>query len=370
MKKRRSFLFILVLCFLMILGGCTSKDSKEEVTSTSYDLGGKTYYNTVDNYGHEDHAKIWFGKDNSFVLNDSYADGYYEISGKWSLSENVCNLDVESTGKGTYTKIIFEVQDDDTLKLKTSLEGSKSDELFSTTETKGSAVTPKDDSSTIAETEKGDEKKDEAPVSEPSPPEMTHEPIPCTGITSLYHNYWSYEGTKNWDLEIRPEPADTTDPISFKSNDESVVTIDSQGRATAVAPGKTTIEATCGSKKITVGYEVRVKEVEGPKGDGDTLTYTAQISDVQKAYQPSIYLDGAGFFTFTENVYAGMARYKGYYDKKDGKVICTVTDASEMKGFAGEGVTEIVFKIVDEKTLKLKTDLCMSTNGTLFYLGS
>ncbi|MBQ6335413.1 MAG: Ig-like domain-containing protein [Erysipelotrichaceae bacterium] len=238
MKKHFSLLLIL-LAILLCFAGCTKK---EEEPSTSYDLAGKTYYNTVDEYGHDDHAKVWFGKDGSFVLSDSDSEGYYDISGKWTLNENVCTLDVESTAKGGFTRILFEVEDDDTLILKTSLMGSKSDQTFSTTETKGSTVTPE-------------------PQPEPEKePEVKN--VPCTGLKSLYHNYWAIEGTKPWNLEITASPSDTTDKITYKSNDESVVTVDEEGNVSALKPGKTTIDISCGEQKLSVGFETRAKSVK------------------------------------------------------------------------------------------------------------
>ena len=65
-----------------------------------------------------------------------------------------------------------------------------------------------------------------------------------------------------------------------------------------------------------------------------------------------------------------MGHFKGTYKKneEENRYYLTVTDASTMQGFAGADVKEIVFKIVDDKTLKLKTDLCMSYNSLYFYL--
>lgn len=366
MKKSLLILFVMILC----LSACTKKEKEEE--KVSFELGGNTYYNSVDNYGHEDHSKVWFGKDGSFVFSDSYADGYNELSGKWELNENVCSLDVEEGNKETVSKIIFEVLDKDTLKLRTSLSGSRSDDLFSTIEVKGSSVTPKEETTPTPvtpeenktdskESEKADEKKDDKKEEAPSVTPTGN--IPCTGITSLYRNYWSYENEKNWDLEIRPVPENTTDKISFKSSDENVVKVDDQGRATAVAPGKATITATCGDQKLTVNYEVRSKTAAA-----SAATYKAKIKDVNDAFQPSVTFDPTGSFVFTENVYAGMAQIKGTYKIEDGRYYCTVTDNSAMKGFAGQDVKEIVFKVVDEKTIKMKTNLCMSTNGELFYI--
>ena len=239
--KKLSLLFI-VLCMLLSLSACKSTPKEDEVKET-FDVAGKTYYNTVDEYGHDTHAKVWFGKDGSFVLNDSYSGGYYDIDGSWALKENVLTLTVDKTGQGSFSKIIFEVEDNDTLKLKTTLEGSKSDDTFSVNEVKGS-------SGTSSESEK--------PSSETNP-ETLAERIPCTGLTSLYKNYWAYEGVKNYDLEVKAEPANTTDKITYTSDDENVVKVNENGIATAVNAGTTKIHIKCGDIEKTVGFETRKK---------------------------------------------------------------------------------------------------------------
>ncbi len=241
MRNKRSCI-LLFLLFLLCLSACTK--NKEEDTAVLYDLSGKTFYNTQDRYGHEDHSSLWLGKDGSFVLSDSYKDGYEEYTGQWTLNENVLTLKT-----GDSQTILLEATDSDTLILRTALKGSKTEDSFSTTEVKGSTAPAEE------------QNKEENTITPEPAPEPEKKTIPCTKITSLYHNYWSYENTKDWDLEIRPVPADTTDTMTFKSNDTSVVTIDENGKATAVAPGKTTIDVTCGDQKLTVGYEVRKKGV-------------------------------------------------------------------------------------------------------------
>ena len=119
-------------------------------------------------------------------------------------------------------------------------------------------------------------------------------------------------------------PADATNQeVVWSSSDEKVVKIDDKGRATAVAPGKATIEAVCGDKKLTVNYEVRAKGVPAT-----AASYKAKFSDVNDAFQPTVSFDPTGTFVFTENVYAGMAKIKGTYKIEDGRYYCTVTDNS------------------------------------------
>ena len=358
-------LIVIILC----LSACRSK---KEDNKPAYDLGGKTYYNTVDDFGHDEHAKVWFGKNGTFVLNDSYSGGYYELSGTWTLNENVCTLEVDKSDSGI-SKIIFEVEDNNTLKLKTTLQGSRSDQIFSTTKTSGSNTSNNnnntnnnsgtDTNNNTGSSGNSETKPEEAkPETDTKPKEDTStKNVPCTGISALYNNYWAYEGVKNWDLEIKVTPADTTDKITYKSNDEGVVKVDENGNATTVNPGKTTIDITCGSQKLTIGFETRSKTPT----EYATL-WQSRRTDVAEAFLPNVYFDGKGNFVFKENLYAGMGEYKGTYVKDDSHYTCKVTSAFE--GFAGDDVKEIVFKIVDDTTIKLKTQLCMSAPGDLFDL--
>ena len=48
-------------------------------------------------------------------------------------------------------------------------------------------------------------------------------------------------------LEVRLTPADTTDTVTYTSDDEAVATVDENGKVTAVAAGETVIRATCGA---------------------------------------------------------------------------------------------------------------------------
>ena len=361
--NNRALKIMTVVFIIFVLCACSSK---KEDDKPAFDISGKTYYNTVDDFNHSDHAKVWFGRNGTFVLNDSYKDGYYEMNGTWELNEDVCTLNVENDS--SFSKVIFEVKDDDTIVLKTTLLGSRSDSIFSTTETKGSNSSGGNTNNNASSSEtKPEETKPDSTKPEESKPETDSKPkdesstkdVPCTGLSAPYHNYWAYEGVKDWDLEIVKTPENTTDKITYKSNDEKVVKVDENGKATTVSPGKTTIDIICGSQKLTIGFETRSKDPEA-----QPVTYKAKIKDVNDQFQPSIYLDGKGNFVFTENLYAGMGEYKGTYKKEENHYILSVKDIS-FSGFMC--VKEIDFKIVDDATLKLKTQLCMSSPGELFY---
>ena len=347
-RKRRSDMNVkrflgAFLVFAILFAGCTEK--KEEA---QYDINGKTYYNTIEEYGNESHSRVWFGKDGSFTMKENAADGTHEFGGKWALKENVLTLESDDS----IGKIVFEVQDNDTIVLRTSLYGSRSEQVFSTTETTGptGGVAPSaantgkeisyaayydvtritsnkpvvqfkadgtfhfDDvndysiysfdgtyektegdglllsytqgienktiSFTIVDNETlvlntdvglavtGDvfstdyEASAPTPTPTPSTAPSTPASVPCTGISLPYSYYWATEGLSPWKLEVTVTPSNTTDKITYKSNDETVVRIDENGYVSALSPGNTTIDITCGSQKLTIKFETRSK---GPK---------------------------------------------------------------------------------------------------------
>lgn len=74
--------------------------------------------------------------------------------------------------------------------------------------------------------------------------------VPCTGLSLVSGmERLSSEG-QHWLLHIKAVPEDTTDEIVFVSEDESVVTVNEEGRVTAVGEGETRIVITCGAQKI------------------------------------------------------------------------------------------------------------------------
>ena len=84
-----------------------------------------------------------------------------------------------------------------------------------------------------------------AQTTEPStlPPEQK---VPCTDIQLSNSIVEITEEGGAWLLEADLLPEDTTDKVSFKSLDESVVTVSDSGLITAMGKGQTTIVVTCG----------------------------------------------------------------------------------------------------------------------------
>ncbi len=353
---------ILIILMLLLACGCSGGKQEEPVKDQNKILEGKTFYNEADDYGNEDHAKVTFNADGSFVMTDSFFNGHYDIKGGWSVDEDVATLSVKETQVGPYLKIVFEVKDGDTLLLKTDLEGSKSGSVFTTTEVKGSAGHGQTQNS-----------------------EFTY---------AVYVNASQDSKNKSY-IELR--------------DDGSCAVIDRNDFSISEANGSFVIENgyTVVMKDFVGAYPFEPKTIEfqiydnetlilmndlgnsvegdvfsvsgtipealqGPMGDnlGDKGSSWRNVMypDLNELYMPGVVFDTAGMFTFTENVYAGMAKIIGWYEKKSDGYVCHVDDDSQMQGFAGYGTKIIEFEKKDENTLILKTDLCMSRAGDEFEL--
>ena len=361
--KKQLIKILIAMTAILLLSGCTGGNKAK------YDLAGKTFYNTADEYNGAEPAKLWLGKDSSFVFTDNNADGTYEITGKWALKEDVVTLTVEKTTVGSYTSILLEAKDDNTLVLKTQLSGSKADVKFSTEKPAASTVTtpaPTGEPTGGTEMEyiayynasqgKG---KDGSFVEFHDDGSFAFVEIEGLGATEI-KGFWGTEGNMilfsnfevvpydkagnpihNFEMEMYDEDTLILQRGIQSSSMGDIFTV--SGTIPEALEGKTTYEAA----------KFRHDAIEGITND---------------SLLPLIEFNADGTFVFTENCYAGMGQYKGTYEKTDIGYTCYVTDASTMKGFAGQDVTTIYFENYDAALILLQTDLCMSRKGDKFFV--
>lgn len=72
-------------------------------------------------------------------------------------------------------------------------------------------------------------------------------------------------------LTATPAPSDTTDPVVWSSDEETVATVSETGLVTAVAPGTAVIKAVCGSVSATCTIEVAE-----PAAEYDIISFEAE----------------------------------------------------------------------------------------------
>lgn len=99
----------------------------------------------------------------------------------------------------------------------------------------------------------------------------------------------------------------------------------------------------------------------------ESQVWVLRDPDLLEDYKPLLSLDSAGYFSFKENLYAGMGHYYGVYTENENTIECAVYSI-DFSGFAGDDVYTIVFEKTSPTTLTLKTELCYSVNGAVFKL--
>ena len=352
---------ILILCFFLFCA-CAPKNGEQEISL----IAGKTYYNTVDEFDNPEHSRIWFGKDGSFVMKDNFYDGSYEINGTWSVTENVCTAKVENSGVGDFSQIIFEIQDEDTIILKKTLAGSKMDDIFSTTEVKGSGNGSGNNSSNsdikhIFDTADNsyfvffniNQKSDRVSMVELIGNDMII--FQDRNDDSVNEFQGTFKEEDGYIVIVSasneyPFPEQMVGDRFLKISDKNTLIIEQDFPITAAGD---------------------VFSNKSPNYDGDYSKFKHEPSEMcDDMYLPMIefYSADRDSFVFTENLFSQMGEIYGWFEETGNSYICHVEDAHMLEGFAGSDVIEIEFEKKDSNTLILKTDICLSQSGDVFKL--
>lgn len=139
----------------------------------------------------------------------------------------------------------------------------------------------------------------EAPVTEPV--ETTEPTIPCTDLSIPGGKVELGQKGQFWLMNVQVFPQNTTDTLTFSSEDENVATVDEDGRVTAVGEGKTTIHIVCGDVKlkcsVTVDFTQDVQpateesvpslSVEGEETISPAETESMETTEETKAEPPA-----------------------------------------------------------------------------------
>ena len=92
--------------------------------------------------------------------------------------------------------------------------------------------------------------------------EVTEETtVPCTSLYAPTVDTLTEVG-QMYRLNASASPDNTTDTITYASEDENVVTVDENGNLTAVGNGSTNIVVTCGEQQIKCAVTVAIEETE------------------------------------------------------------------------------------------------------------
>ena len=75
--------------------------------------------------------------------------------------------------------------------------------------------------------------------------------VACAGLYLSSDTVSLQEVGDTYYLTVSTTPADTTDALAYASSDETVATVDTSGKITAIAPGEAMITVTCGQYSAT-----------------------------------------------------------------------------------------------------------------------
>ena len=89
---------------------------------------------------------------------------------------------------------------------------------------------------------------------------FTEPTIPCTSLALTSGVAELNREGQYWLLHVTVMPEDTTDQLVYTSEDESIVTVNEQGRIAAVGEGETNVYITCGEKQIKCKVVVKFEE--------------------------------------------------------------------------------------------------------------
>lgn len=86
---------------------------------------------------------------------------------------------------------------------------------------------------------------------EPATQETEPPTVPCTDLVLLSGGIVTLEKEEQfWLLNVMVLPADSTDKLTYESSDESVATVNSEGRVTALSGGEAVITIRCGQQSL------------------------------------------------------------------------------------------------------------------------
>ncbi|MBO7676947.1 MAG: Ig-like domain-containing protein, partial [Erysipelotrichaceae bacterium] len=273
-----------------------------------------TYYNISQSSTQKSYCEL--RSDMSFAFIDKNDFGISEYNGTYTQDKDLLTLTANEDGR----KIEFKIIDEKNLLLQSDVGVSATGDKFT---------------SEYKESGSGSSSGKE---------------VPCTAISSKYNNYWAVEGVKNYDLEATVTPADTTDKITYTSEDEKVVKVDENGLCTAVAPGNTKIHIKCGSIERIVGFETRAKKV-------------AVTSVSVEPKKVTVNVDGSD--QITAKVSPDNATDKTITYKSNDPGIATVDSNGIIKGVS-PGVTKVVATSADG--VKGECDVCVEGETVIFEM--
>lgn len=110
--------------------------------------------------------------------------------------------------------------------------------------------------------------------------------VPCTSLYAPAVETLTEVG-QMYRLNASASPDNTTDDITYASEDESVVTVDENGNLTAVGNGTTNIVVTCGEQQIKCSVTVAIEETEPTTEETEAPTEETEADATEETKKSS-----------------------------------------------------------------------------------
>ena len=125
---------------------------------------------------------------------------------------------------------------------------------------------------------------------EPAETETTEAPtVPCTSLYAQTVDTLTSAG-EMWRLNVKASPEDTTDELTYVSEDEAVVTVSAEGNLTAVGNGTTNIVVTCGDQSLKCPVTVAIEETQATEESTEAEEETEATEETQSASSGNVTL--------------------------------------------------------------------------------
>ena len=200
----------------------------------------------------------------------------------------------------------------------------------------------------------------EATVKQTEAPETEEPTVPCAELVLDETDIELTEIGQLYLLNVAVSPVDTTDELTFASSNESVVTVNEEGRITVVGEGEATVTIVCGTQEIEVAVSV-VLPTEAPTEEPTeepteapteepTEAPTEPLKDVKLEINGNtdVTFKGKGL-TFTFKLKNGLENTEVTW-RSENEDICTI-DENGFLTTTGRGTTNVVVRYGDQEVI-------------------
>ncbi len=101
-------------------------------------------------------------------------------------------------------------------------------------------------------------------------PETEAPTVPCSALLLSESAIELNEIGQMYLLNVEVQPMDTTDTLMFMSGDDTIATVNEEGRVTAVGEGETVVTIACGEQRLEIVVTVAIPEPTEPPTEAPT----------------------------------------------------------------------------------------------------